>query len=387
MSAAPPLTIAQSSSAYAANTSRADSLFSPLVDFLCLGGGSLLLVALIASAQFFIDLRPQIIVASALVAHFVNNPHFANSYQLFYSKFREKLASERYAKGMRVRYAFAGIVVPAGLFSFILCCALTSNATLLTKAVGAMSFLAGWHYVKQGYGILIVTSVLKKAFFSTVEKRIALISAYCCWICFWLGANYSLAKRDFFGIQYYTAAVPQWLLIASLAVAIFTTLATTWMFLRKWHLENRWLALNGVLAYLMTIYAWLLLLLDPLYVFVIPACHSLQYLLIVWRYRINLENDGTKTDGMPFANIMGNSKFRFALFVAVGIVLGYLGFWHLPELLDEFVRYDRASFGASLFLFSFWIFINIHHYAMDNVMWRRGNPDTTKYLFAHQSGK
>jgi hypothetical protein len=29
----------------------------------------------------------------------------------------------------------------------------------------------------------------------------------------------------------------------------------------------------------------------------------------------------------------------------------------------------------------FWIFINVHHYFLDNVMWRRENPDTGKYLF------
>ena len=34
-----------------------------------------------------------------------------------------------------------------------------------------------------------------------------------------------------------------------------------------------------------------------------------------------------------------------------------------------------------MFLFVFWIFINVHHYFLDNVMWRRENPDTKKYLF------
>jgi hypothetical protein len=37
--------------------------------------------------------------------------------------------------------------------------------------------------------------------------------------------------------------------------------------------------------------------------------------------------------------------------------------------------------GSTLFLFTFWIFINIHHYFLDNVMWRRGNPEVSKYLF------
>jgi hypothetical protein len=33
-------------------------------------------------------------------------------------------------------------------------------------------------------------------------------------------------------------------------------------------------------------------------------------------------------------------------------------------------------------VFLFYIFINVHHYFLDNVMWRRGNPDVQKHLFA-----
>ena len=37
--------------------------------------------------------------------------------------------------------------------------------------------------------------------------------------------------------------------------------------------------------------------------------------------------------------------------------------------------------GSSLFFFIVLIFINVHHYFLDNVMWRRGNPEVAKYLF------
>ena len=35
-------------------------------------------------------------------------------------------------------------------------------------------------------------------------------------------------------------------------------------------------------------------------------------------------------------------------------------------------------FGPTLFAFLFYIFINVHHYLLDNVMWGRGNPDIQK---------
>jgi hypothetical protein len=70
------------------------------------------------------------------------------------------------------------------------------------------------------------------------------------------------------------------------------------------------------------------------------------------------------------------------LFVLTGLLLGYLGFWGVPQVLDKLVPYDRVAFGGTMFLFVFWIFINVHHYFLDNVMWRRENPDTRKYLFS-----
>jgi sulfite exporter TauE/SafE len=74
-------------------------------------------------------------------------------------------------------------------------------------------------------------------------------------------------------------------------------------------------------------------------------------------------------------------RLRVLAFIVVGAILGALGFWLVPMALADLVPYDKAVFGSSLFLFIAWIFINVHHYFLDNVMWRRGNPEVSKYLF------
>jgi hypothetical protein len=53
----------------------------------------------------------------------------------------------------------------------------------------------------------------------------------------------------------------------------------------------------------------------------------------------------------------------------------------LPYLLDASFSYDKRVFGPTLFVSLFYIFINVHHYFLDNVMWRRGNPDIQKHVF------
>jgi hypothetical protein len=137
---------------------------------------------------------------------------------------------------------------------------------------------------------------------------------------------------------------------------------------------GRPVALNGVFAYTVSLYAWLLIR-DPIVLLWIPLFHSLQYLTVVWRFEVNrIRAQSSRV----------RPALRFALFAVSGIGLGYLGFWALPLWLDANVSYSKEVFGTSLFLYAFWIFINIHHYALDSVMWRKGNPDVQRHLFSHR---
>lgn len=33
-------------------------------------------------------------------------------------------------------------------------------------------------------------------------------------------------------------------------------------------------------------------------------------------------------------------------------------------------------------LFAAWVFVNVHHYFIDSVIWRSDNPDARRHLFA-----
>ena len=125
--------------------------------------------------------------------------------------------------------------------------------------------------------------------------------------------------------------------------------------------------------------------LNPLWLLVVPALHSLQHLVVVWRYQTNVERDRADAVERPqwqILSILGPLyRLRVLAFIVIGAILGALGFWLVPMMLIDLVPYDKAVLGSSLFLFIAWIFINVHHYFLDNVMWRRGNPEVSKYLF------
>jgi hypothetical protein len=73
---------------------------------------------------------------------------------------------------------------------------------------------------------------------------------------------------------------------------------------------------------------------------------------------------------------------RFAKFVGGGLVLGWVGFMGLRLLFHVSLSPYPAVFGPTVFVFIFVMCINIHHYFIDNVIWRRDNEDVRKYLFA-----
>lgn len=367
---------------------RAPCLFHPYVDFVCLGGGSLILMAAAAMVVPIDSPSPVIAMTMLLLANFINHPHFAHSYQIFYRNFQRKLFGDVYQRGMRIRYVLAGLVVPAALILFFVVCVATRDVTTLAYSFNFMVFLTGWHYVRQGYGILIADSVVKRRFFGEREKKVLLLNGYFGWITAWVNANQLIARRDYFGLSYYTFDIPDVFLYGFAGATLLTTLSVLYIFFQKWRRDRENFPINGVLGYLASIYIWVLMRVNLLFILIIPVFHSLQYLIVVWRYQLNYVGGEVEAAPAPAAAAPWNRPLSARLtklvnFGLLGLLLGFAGFWAVPLLLDSIVGYDRETFGPSLFLFMFWIFINVHHYFLDNVMWRKENPDMQKYLFAH----
>lgn len=348
------------------------SLYSPPIDFLLLGGGSLLALLVVRAAWPEQQGYAWSLAVVAFLANLFNHPHFAHSYQLFYRGYPEKLTSPRYAPGLRLGYLVSGLVVPLAMAGFFAWTVMAGNARALGYAVNGMFFLVGWHYAKQGYGMAMVDAALKRAFYSGIEKKVLLANAFCAWAASWLLGNQFFGQyAQYFGIGY--AALPisdGWARFAQ--AVLWASSALTVGLLAVRYASRRPVAWNGLVAYAASLYPWLLLR-DPVLMLWIPLFHSLQYQAVVWRYQANVVRGRTASRAMR--------ALRMALFVGLGLGLGYLGFWAAPAWLGTHVPYDRALFGDSLFFFIFWIFINIHHYFLDTVMWRKGNPDVAEHLF------
>ena len=354
------------------------------IDFLTLGGGSLIVLGALAAFYPRDDAARVGLASVALVlAFFLTYPHVAHSYQLFYKGFRRKAFSPESA--LATRYRFAGILLPAGMVTFFMLAIAQDSLALLALAGNVTLLMSGWHYTKQGFGILMLDAARKGVRFSVGERKRLLWNTHLVWVTFWLLINDTLVKQELFGITYYLVDVPDFLQTAMLGVVLLSALVVGYDLLRKWRME-RALPVNGIVAYAATVYAWVLIgRFDPVLLLVVPLFHGLQYLSVVWRYQFNVEE--TQIDARrPVAKQhrwawLRTASAGLARFSVVGGILGLVGFWWAPAALDTLVGYDRAVFGGALFLFIGWTFVGIHHAFMDNIIWRRENLETRRHLF------
>jgi len=357
------------------------SLFSPFIDFLGLGGGFLILLI---PTLLFMPTDDETIALTSIIfliaANFINHPHFIHSYQIFYQDFHKKIQSK--TSTLRRKYIFAGVIMPVLMVIFFSYCLFTKDYILLGFAGNFMGFLVGWHYAKQGYGMLMVSAVLKRNFFDETEKRILLINSYFVWLFSWIYANRVIADRELWGIEFFAFSVPDWTIWGAGIFVIISGLLVAKLFLKRIFDNYKSFPKNGATAYLTSLYIWMIALhIHPVLVFCIPAFHSLQYLIVIWRFEINKSTAEYKAD--VDANVKNPRSINRRLFIfgAVGITFGAFGFWFFPIVMDLIISQNIEALSNTAFIFMFWIFINIHHYFIDNVIWRKENTEVNKYLF------
>jgi len=343
-------------------------LHGPLVDWLLLGGSSLIILPLLTllPTQRW---QATVAVTMMVLANFINHPHFAHSYQIFYRGFRAKLTHGE--PTMRWRYAGAGIVAPLLLATYFGVGLWRADLRMVGLGFDIMGLFVGWHYVKQGYGMLMVDAALKRRFFNDDEKRLPLINAYAVWVFAWVKLNGAAQASDYWGVRTMGLAVPHWLALVAGVIAGASGLTVLTMLVRRLRGGGK-LPIAGLTAYGVTLYVWTAFgTANPLVFLVVPALHSMQYLAVVYRFQSSVA--GEAEPAKPLRAIL-----RFGI---TGLLLGAVLFWVLPIALSARFAYRPELFGATLFVFVGWISVNVHHYFMDSVMWRRGNPETSRHLF------
>jgi hypothetical protein len=362
------------------------ALVNPQADFWLLGGLSLIAV-FIVGAMINWDggtMGQRVAVLAYYLALIINYPHFAYSYQIFYTGLPERLRSPDTTLPSKIRIVIAGFVVPAALIAFFLFALLRNNMFIMGVGVSIMTLLGGWHYARQGYGALITNSIYRGIFYSPRQKFILNLNAYVIPAYAWIRVNMRGGGSYFYDIPYGAAGISPRVVNFFMVITIITSLLSLAVFLRLWLIDRRGIPINGVTGYVCSSYIWVLMTgYNPLILYLAPCFHSLQYLPFIYKFKKG-EAGAAAASGAEGVCHHRKTAISLLVFAITGAVLGFFFMDALPKIMDHMmIRYwtPPASFSRFFFLASFLMFVSYHHYFIDYAFWRRDNRDVQKFVF------
>src|SRR5262249_31115716 len=124
---------------------------------------------------------------------------------------RARALGDAFAPAQRARYVVAGFVIPLGLAVWAIVGLATRSAVALGWMIELMFFLVGWHYVKQGFGVMTVLAARRAVVFRPPE-RLAL-PAHCLagWAHAWASRAHAGRESEEKGVVYTALGRPPWL--------------------------------------------------------------------------------------------------------------------------------------------------------------------------------
>jgi len=324
----------------------------------------------------------------------VNNPHFLISYKLAYSRGRSFVAMHWWQL-VAVPLALVGIFALAyrnfdqptaealplltGLGRAL---AAQGAATglwttpklgdfLFGAAFNVMFFTVGWHYTKQTFGCMMLCANFDGYPLSPTQRSLIkwnLLSVW--WVNFAYGNRHE-SRLTFSSFSYYTLDLPD--VLAPLAACILAAglvLVLYRVVYVNYRASGRLPGANLLVPFVAIYVWWMPFTQQPeFYMLLTPLFHSLQYLAVVYKL------EDSRLTGAP------HRELRATALVLGVIAAGWLSFEFLPNTVDNWLG-TFQTWHVFFFFTAAMLFINIHHYFIDNVVWRFKDPVVKKYLLS-----
>lgn len=351
--------------AFAASAQPVGYILSPRIDFWMMGGASIVVMCLLLAyvAWHGVSGTPDkaaLLGNMILFQVIINWPHFMGAYSLLY----------RPAENIK-KYKFAALYVPIVLIGVVLFSVLIGDHSSWSRiSVNqdvaylfwlVAAFYLAWHYTGQAWGMIATFSRLSSLELTPRERLIVRMGlrSLLVWHVVW-GAQ-DLPARWLAGADAYIPMLLQ-AMNGVCCVAFIAGLAV-------WLKAGRRVGAvpdARILASWLSVYLWYLVLYFMPEAFpAVQFSHALQYLAFPLRVELNRAGAAAKTKSFFW------SARYFAFLIGSGAIVFYL-----PETVSNLSdKYTFAVMIASA--------VSIHHYFVDGCIWRIGNPDVRRNLFAH----
>lgn len=334
---------------------RSTSILSPVVDFLMVGGLSIIVFIPLLLTKGSIT---WVTVGTLAWIHiFINYAHFMGSYRIVYR-----------SKEMIFRHKWATIGVPLIMLGFLIY-ALTelqtgSMFTLALFFMVASGYLA-WHYTGQTWGMMVSFAHLNGIRHDRTEYwlirgglRILLV-----WHLVWF---LRLTLRDPSAVNAIFGFV-SWLTVAAFFMGIVGFI----------HLHRR-TGKAPPFRYLVAwfaIFVWYMIIakFDLVGLFLVQLAHAIQYLEFPFRVEIN----------RAAAQHIRSRAAQLGMYIGGMALLTLVLAYFLPNPSRPVVPMALGGGAGNIMPVLLSYFIAIHHFFTDGVIWKLRNPDVQADLFAH----
>jgi len=334
---------------------RPAAILSPVIDFLCVGGLSLIVfVPLLLSGRDNLDFVS--IAALAWAQALVNYLHFMASYRMVYRD-REMIR----------RHQWATIWVPVILIALLIIALLTveqSRILLIAFFAVASGYLA-WHYTGQAWGMMASYAFLDGIRFEKTERLLLRTSLriLLAWHVIWfLHTALSDPTRIELAYRVISAAT---VLAFGLGVAGLSRVRRRTGKLPPARALVAWFAM---FVWYAAMARWGLPAL-----FLVQLFHALQYL--EFPVRVELNRAAREAPGRALSRLL----FSAAILIAASLLVLLIVPGPAMSIAANLFGAPENTAAPILILY----FINIHHYFTDGVIWKLSNPEVRKDLFAH----
>jgi hypothetical protein len=338
-------------------TGRQPSVLSPVIDFLCVGG-----LSLIVLLPLLVSGRSDLVIigagAQAWLATAVNMPHFMASYRLVYR-----------SRDTILRHKWASIYIPAILFVYT-CVAVWEaqySTVLVVILVSVSSAYLAWHYTGQVWGMMASYAYLDGRSFEKNERFLIRtgLRILLAWHVTWF--LYTQLRDP-------TMVRPLYVLVSAGTLAAFVLGVIGLAKMRR--RTGRFPPARALVAWL-AIFVWYAVMArDPKAIFWIQIAHALQYLAFPIRVELNRTLASS-------ARSAGRVALHMALYGAALLAVSYLVTQIVPGRAMDAVAGMFGEDPGRVVPVLILLFINIHHYFTDGVIWKISNPEVRKELFAH----
>ncbi len=375
------------------------SLLTRPFDFWFLGGASLVVWGVFVLFQFYREVQfvneyfASFVVTFSSLQVLVNYPHFMASYKLAYSRGKAFIFHNWFAllfiPFILVFYLFWAYLGMSGPYSgllgtdninmvldqwnlgFQLPSHVSLGSHLMNFIINVMFLTVGWHYTRQVYGCMMVYSYYDNYLLNALQRKMILFSLYSIWIVSLVNANLKSSYNDYWGLKYYSFQLGESVYFFSQLIVVVGFLFFLYFIcFKNFKQLKKWPSPNFLVSYVAMHVWWFPMFIQHEYfAYAVPFFHSLQYLPFV--YKLEKQN----------ASKLGDfrKQLKITIIVFLLILLGFLSFDLVPNVLDKYVTSEWSFF---FFIASFSVFINIHHYFIDSVIWRFKDPVVKQALLS-----